>query len=155
MSTPKLRKIEDTFSERLKMLRKARGWSQEDLALRLDVSAGSVGNWEMGPYEPHPKTLQKVASLFEVNVRFLLHGEEDPVMREQPPRYNAVDLVEILREVEAARDRMEQIAQQLRRATAKPSAAGVLTEAAATMYDQKQSGTVKNREKADQDAGGQ
>lgn len=155
MSTAKLRKIEDTFSERLKMLRKARGWSQEDLAVRLDVSAGSVGNWEIGPYEPHPKTLQKVAALFEVNVRFLLHGEEDAVMREQPPRYNAVDLVEILREVEAARDRMEQIAQQLRRATAKPSPAAILTEAAATTYDQKRSGMVKNREKAGQGASGQ
>ena len=73
MSTEKLRKLEGAFSERLKMLRKERGWSQEELATRLDVSPGSVGNWEMGPYEPHPKTLRKIAALFEVEVFFLLH----------------------------------------------------------------------------------
>ena len=56
------------------MLRKERGWSQEDLAARLDVSPGSVGNWEIGPYEPHAKTLKKIAALFEVEVFYLLHG---------------------------------------------------------------------------------
>src|SRR5580704_16871111 len=100
MSTSKLRKIEDSFSERLKMLRKARGWSQEDLAARLDVSAGSVGNWEMGPHEPHAKTLKKIAGIFEVDVVFLLRGQrEEPAMREQPPEYGAANLEGILREV--------------------------------------------------------
>lgn len=146
MSTAKLKKVEETFSERLKMLRKERGWSQEDLATRLDVSPGSVGNWEMGPHEPHPKTLWKIAALFEVDVPFLLRGEteEEPgaathagVLREHSPEYKAMDLRELLREVEDARDRLERIAGQLRRATAKPSAAAALTEVAAVGYEQK------------------
>jgi transcriptional regulator with XRE-family HTH domain len=139
MSTAKLKKVEETFSERLKMLRKERGWSQEDLATRMDVSPGSVGNWEMGPYEPHPKTLKKLASLLEVEVAFLTRGEEKtptPAIREQPPVYGAVNLAELLREVEDARDSLERIAQQLRRATAKPGAAK-LVEVAAASYDQK------------------
>src|ERR1700733_4085149 len=112
MSMTKLKKVEGSFSERLKMLRKGRGWSQEDLATRLDVSPGSVGNWEMGPHEPHPKTLSKVAALFEVDVNFLLSGEELTMMRERAPEYGAVDLAGILREVEDTRNRLEQIAQQ-------------------------------------------
>jgi transcriptional regulator with XRE-family HTH domain len=146
MSTAKLKKVEETFSERLKMLRKERGWSQEDLARRLDVSPGSVGNWEMGPHEPHPKTLRKIAALFEVDVLFLLRGEREEEsgvapntvgLREGSPEYKAVNLGELLREVEDARDRLERIAVQLRGATTKPSAAAALTEVAAAGYEQK------------------
>jgi putative transcriptional regulator len=147
MSTAKLKKVEGSFSERLKMLRRERGWSQEDLAARLDVSPGSVGNWEMGPHEPHPKTLVKVAALFEVDVRFLSRGEGESQMREHTPEYRAVDLPKILREVEETRDKLDGIAQQLRMAMAKPGAAAALTEMAATSYDEKRSGGGKSRVK--------
>jgi transcriptional regulator with XRE-family HTH domain len=150
VSTTKLKKIEDSFSERLRMLRKERGWSQEDLATRLDVSPGSVGNWEIGPYEPHPKTLTKLAALFEVEVRYLLHGtggESSTGMNERPPEYKAVNLVELLREVEDVRDRLDRIAQHLKRATTQAGGATVLTEAAATSYDLKRSGAEKSRAK--------
>jgi transcriptional regulator with XRE-family HTH domain len=139
MSTTKLRKVEEAFSDRLKMLRKERGWSQEDLAAKMDVSPGSVGNWEMGPHQPHPRTLKKLAGLLEVEVTYLTHGERERVpraatMQEQPPEYRGVNLAGLLREVEDARDSLERIAQQLRQATAKSSAA-VLTEAAEASYD--------------------
>jgi transcriptional regulator with XRE-family HTH domain len=151
MSTAKLRKFEETFSERLKTLRKERGWSQEDLATRMDVSPGSVGNWEMGPHVPHPKTFKKLAGLLEVEVAFLTRGEREEVPRpttlqEQPPEYRGVNLAGLLREVEDARDSLERIAQQLRQATGKPGAAALI-EAAATSYDQKRSGAGKNRAK--------
>jgi transcriptional regulator with XRE-family HTH domain len=154
MSTAKLKKVEDTFSERLKMLRRERGWSQEDLAARLDVSPGSVGNWEMGPHEPHAKTLTKLAALFEVEVRYLLSGEREEAttaMRERPPEYRAVNLGELLREVEDARERLERVAQQLRRATAQPGGAVTLTEAAAASYDEKRSGAGRSRAKEEAD----
>jgi transcriptional regulator with XRE-family HTH domain len=139
MSTAKLKKVDETFSERLKTLRLGRGWSQEDLAARLDVSPGSVGNWEMGPHVPHPKTLKKIEALLEVGIGFLLHGEhvEAPAMvREQPPEYQTLNLVELLREVEEARDRLDRVAKHLRKATTKPGAAAALTEVASVGYDQ-------------------
>jgi transcriptional regulator with XRE-family HTH domain len=149
MSNEKLKKVEETFAERLTMLRKGRGWTQEDLALRLDVSPGSVGNWEMGPHQPHPKTLSKIGQLFEVDVPFLLHGEREEIvrhgaMREKPPEYGAVNLPNLLREVEDARDALDRIAAQLRKATAKPGAAAALTEIASASYDRKR-GDAKNR----------
>jgi transcriptional regulator with XRE-family HTH domain len=151
MSTAKLRKIEETFSERLKMLRKERGWSQEDLATRMDVSPGSVGNWEIGPYEPHPKTLKKLAGLLEVEVAFLTRGEREKAPRsatiqEQSPEYGGVNLAGLLREVEDARDSLERIAQQLRQATTK-SGASTLVEAAEASYDQKRGEAGKSRTK--------
>lgn len=150
MSTAKLKKVEDTFSGRLKTLRKERGWSQEDLATRLDVSPGSVGNWEIGPYIPHPKTLAKLAAFLEVDVRYLEHGQiRVPAARiqERPPEYKVVNLAELLREVEDARDRLDRIAQQLKRATIQPAGATVLTEAAAASYDSKRGGSEKSRTK--------
>jgi transcriptional regulator with XRE-family HTH domain len=155
MSTAKLKKVEDAFSERLKMLRLERGWSQEDLAARLEVSPGSVGNWEMGPHVPHPKTLRKMAALFDVEVFFLLHGdrEEAPAaIREKLPEYKAVDLAGLLREVEGARDKLDQIAQQLRKANIQPGAA-TLAEVASASYDQKRgSGKSRVKEAGDTDA---
>ena len=142
MSNEKLRKVEDAFSERLKKLRLERGLSQEELAARLDVSPGSVGNWEMGPHTPHPKTLRKIAALFEVEVFYLLEGERGQgsrhaVMREKPPEQGAVNLADLLREIEGARDGLDRIAQQLRKAAIKPSAAQGLVERASTSYDER------------------
>ncbi len=158
MSTGKLRKVEDSFSERLKMLRGERGWTQEELAAKLDVSPGSVGNWEMGPYLPHPKTLRTIAALFDVDVFYLSHGERGQtarhaLMREKPPGCGTVDLAELLKEIEGARDRLDHIAQQLSKVVTKPSAAAGLTEMASASYDQRRgSGKGRAKETADSDA---
>lgn len=142
MSNEKLRKVEDEFSDRLRMLRRERGWSQEDLAARLEVSPGSVGNWEMGPHLPHAKTLKKIAELFDVEVFYLEAGGRRPgsrhaVLREKAPEYGAVDLAELLREIEGARDGLDRAAQLLRRAAVKPGAAQGLVERAGASYDER------------------
>lgn len=49
-----------------------------ELATRVDVSTGSVGNWENAPPEkpmiPEAKTLAKLAATLEVSAVYLLHG---------------------------------------------------------------------------------
>lgn len=140
MSNEKLKKVEDAFSERLKMLRKERGLSQEELAARLDVSPGSVGNWEIGSNMPHLKVMTKIAALFDVDVFYLWKGEESSrhvTMRERSPEYGALNLAELLREVEGARDALDRVAQQLRKAEVKPSAARGLVERASASYDER------------------
>jgi transcriptional regulator with XRE-family HTH domain len=142
MSNEKLRKVEEAFSDRLRMLRRERGWSQEDLATRLDVSPGSVGNWEMGPHLPHAKTLRKMAELFEVEGYYLETGERvkgsrHAAMREKAPEYGAMDLAELLREIEGARDSLDRAAQLLRKAAVKPSAAQGLATRASASYDER------------------
>ena len=42
------------LSEKIIMLRKKYGWSQEELAERLDISRQSVSKWESGASIPDP-----------------------------------------------------------------------------------------------------
>jgi transcriptional regulator with XRE-family HTH domain len=52
------------FHQRLQRARRARGWSQKELADRLDVFAKTVARWERGESYPQPQYLQKIATLF-------------------------------------------------------------------------------------------
>lgn len=42
----------ENLGSRLKLLRMSRGWSQEDLARRLDVSLSTVHRWETRGAKP-------------------------------------------------------------------------------------------------------
>ena len=75
MSTGNLIKVEN-FSDRLRRARKTLGLGQKELAEKLGVSSGSVGNWEVGPTLPQPDTLGKLAAALGKTPEFLLYGEE-------------------------------------------------------------------------------
>ena len=60
------------FQERLKELRKEKGYSQKVLAARLGVSQQAVGKWETGRSSPDPATLARLAALLESSVDSLL-----------------------------------------------------------------------------------
>jgi transcriptional regulator with XRE-family HTH domain len=61
---------------RLKELRNARGLSQEDLAISLNLIQQTVGNYETGRTEPNLNTLAKIADFFNVSVDYLI-GRSD------------------------------------------------------------------------------
>jgi putative transcriptional regulator len=63
------------FSDNLKMLRKQKGMSQEQLAQQLDVVRQTVSKWEKGLSLPDAELLTKIAEFFEVPVGRLL-GEK-------------------------------------------------------------------------------
>lgn len=65
-----------TLSEKILMLRKQRGWSQEELAERLGVSRQSVSKWESGNSLPDLNRILDLSRLFEVTTDFLLKDEE-------------------------------------------------------------------------------
>jgi len=82
--------------ENLKKLRKAKGYSQEELASRLHVVRQTVSKWEKGLSVPDAEMLIKLAELFEMPVAGLLgspavgteaEGGLDPVA-EQLSRIN-------------------------------------------------------------------
>jgi putative transcriptional regulator len=52
------------MKNRLRVLRAERGWSQADLAQRLDVSRQSVNAIETGKYDPSLPLAFKIAKLF-------------------------------------------------------------------------------------------
>jgi putative transcriptional regulator len=52
------------MNNRLRLLRAERGWSQQDLAERLEVSRQSVNAIETGRYDPSLPLAFKIADLF-------------------------------------------------------------------------------------------
>ena len=60
------------FNENLKSLRKDRGFSQEQMAVRLNVVRQTISKWEKGLSVPDAEMLVKIAELFNVNVEDLL-----------------------------------------------------------------------------------
>lgn len=53
------------MNNRLRELRDARGWSQGELAERLDVSRQTVNALETGKYDPSLPLAFRIARLFE------------------------------------------------------------------------------------------
>lgn len=58
--------------ERIKELRLQRGWSQAELARRLNVTRSSVNAWEMGISAPTTQYVVELAGLFCVSSDYLL-----------------------------------------------------------------------------------
>lgn len=60
------------FGENLKTLRKQKGFSQEELAVRLHVVRQTVSKWEKNLSVPDADTLIRLAEVLEVSVSELL-----------------------------------------------------------------------------------
>ena len=60
------------LNENIKKLRKAKGLSQEELAVKLNVVRQTVSKWEKGYSVPDAVMLERMAELFEVSVSDLL-----------------------------------------------------------------------------------
>ena len=68
-----------TFSDKLIALRRKAGWSQEELAERLNVSRQSVSKWESAQSMPDIDKIVQLSSLFGVTTDYLLKdGQDDP-----------------------------------------------------------------------------
>ena len=64
------------LEEKIALLRKRNGWSQEELAFRLDVSRQAVSKWEMGTSVPDLDKIIKMSELFSVSTDYLLKDEQ-------------------------------------------------------------------------------
>ena len=65
-------KYMETFSVRIKELRKENGLTQKQLANKLQTTNSAVCDWERGRTQPDLETLAKIASLFSVPSDYLL-----------------------------------------------------------------------------------
>ena len=69
------------LNENLKQLRKSKGLSQEELAIRLNVVRQTISKWEKGLSVPDADMLIKIADIFEVSVSELLGAKIDEKKR--------------------------------------------------------------------------
>lgn len=65
------------LSEKITELRKKQGWSQEELAQKLDISRQSVSKWESGGAMPDLDKIIKLSSLFGVSTDYLLKDDDE------------------------------------------------------------------------------
>ena len=74
-----------TFTEKLQVLRKRRGLSQEQLAAALGVSRQAISKWELNAAVPDVENLIKLSALFSVSTDYLLKEElEDDALSKEP-----------------------------------------------------------------------
>lgn len=60
------------LADKILLLRKKSGWSQEELAEKLNVSRQSISKWESAASIPDIKKILDLASIFEVSTDYLL-----------------------------------------------------------------------------------
>lgn len=63
------------FSDNLKTLRKEKGFTQEELAIKLNVVRQTVSKWEKGLSVPDADILKRIADVLEVGVSELLGAD--------------------------------------------------------------------------------
>lgn len=64
------------FSEKLRLLRKCKGLTQEELAEKLSVSRAAVAKWEAGQTYPDIANLITISDLMNVSVDYLVKEQE-------------------------------------------------------------------------------
>ena len=65
------------LSEKIMMLRKKEGWSQEELANHLQISRQAVSKWESGQSMPDTDKIIQLSQLFHVTTDYLLLDQEN------------------------------------------------------------------------------
>lgn len=60
------------LGNKIRLLRKKKGWTIEDLAFEADLNRNYIGDLERGLRNPTLKVLEKVAKAFEISIQELL-----------------------------------------------------------------------------------
>ena len=79
------------LSEKIVTLRKQKGWSQEELADKLNVSRQAVGKWETETALPEVDKILQMATLFGVSTDSLLKDDVQLPQTQQPDTVCAAD----------------------------------------------------------------
>ncbi len=64
------------FSEKLQLLRKHRGFTQEEFAEKINISRQAVAKWESGQSYPDITNLIQISNILNVSIDYLVKEEE-------------------------------------------------------------------------------
>ena len=64
------------FSENLLKMRKQRGWTQMDLAIKSDINPKTISSYENGRTEPNLGEVVKLCSVFDCSIAYLTGTKE-------------------------------------------------------------------------------
>ena len=86
------------LGEKIARLRRKNGWSQEELADKMEVSRQAVSKWESGQTMPDLERILRLSSLFGVTIDYLLKdGAEPEIPRpetEEDPHIRLISLAD-------------------------------------------------------------
>jgi transcriptional regulator with XRE-family HTH domain len=68
----------DKFGERLREKRTAKGWTQLELAKRMDIAPMDVSNYERGAKKPRNERALLLAQVLGVSSAWLVFGVGEP-----------------------------------------------------------------------------
>lgn len=88
------------FADKLRQLRKDRGWTQDKLAEKLDAHGRQIGKYELGLILPGAETLIKIAKVLNVSIDYLLLDDQvNPVNEINDPEllrlFQMVDTMDV------------------------------------------------------------
>lgn len=78
------------IGKKIKQLRKSRGLKQQVIADMFQVTRGTVSNWEIGRRMPDVKTLEKLASYYNVGMEFFVPTPSKNEIQELLARANEI-----------------------------------------------------------------
>ena len=76
--------IRKALGQRIKQLRKQIGWTQKELAIRINASHGQLNKYESGQNTPPLDRLILLAEVLDTSVDYLIGGHHNA----EPPIYN-------------------------------------------------------------------
>lgn len=108
------------MAEKIALLRKRNGWSQEELAEKLGVSRQAVSKWESGGSLPDLDRIVKMSALFCVSTDYLLKDEVEEITlpEGEPVSETGSDYVVSLEEANAFLDLTRQLSSRMAAAVA-------------------------------------
>ena len=88
----------EALADRLKKMRKSRGWTLHKIGDAVGVSKNAVFKWENDHSVPNMKNLSALAKIFEVEPVFLAYG----VIERKTPHDKLMKKISMLNDAEAA-----------------------------------------------------
>ena len=72
--------MNDSISQKLRILRRERRLTQQELADALDVKRATISNYEIGRRSPHLSELRRIAEFFGVGLDYFGVAQKDDVL---------------------------------------------------------------------------
>ena len=96
-----------TIGERIRILRKEKGWTQSLLGQMVELHGGHIGRYETNKSKPSTKALRKMAEVFGISIDELVRGDEKPTLE---ALIKDRELLELFQEVEELEEKDKALA---------------------------------------------
>lgn len=94
------------FGENIRELRELKGYTQQDLANKLNVSRSKVAMWETNKRDPGTDDLRELADIFDVTIDYLLGKSTDPKLSRKDELDIAKEIAKINKSLENTNELM-------------------------------------------------